>query len=263
MKNTLLLCIAMLALHHFSVRAQERPREFLSFEAGLNTLTAKINSLDNIRSDVSSPYDFDQASGSVTSLMSEQFFGLKYSNNFWKEDFGLTAGFRYTRNLSTAGKETYFSNASSFFYLLYKEEGLDTRYLKVKEIRQRISQVGIPLEFRYYPRHSERVRFYLFYGVQADMVIASTTELVFVNEGMEKYQASASAMIEEPEGMSLRCFAGIGFNFRNENTWNWGFEAGLPVVSLNTAHPGLNKATAGSGFQIYFQIPLKRSTHEN
>lgn len=258
MKSGLHCLLPVFFLFGLQAAAQERPTQFMSLEAGLNTLTAKLNNLDNIRADVSGYTTYETESGSVTSLMSDQYLGLKYSRNFWKDDFGLTAGIRFTRTLSTAGKNTYFSNASSFFYLLYDEEGLDTRFLKVQEIKQRITQIGIPLEFRYYPRHSERVRFYLFYGVQADLVIASQTELVFVNKAMDKYQARASAMIEEPEGSNIRCFAGIGFNFRNENRWNWGFEAGLPVVSVNTSHPGLNKATAGSGFQIYFQIPLNR-----
>jgi hypothetical protein len=244
------------------LQAQDRINTFLSLEGGMNTLSAKMNNTDYIRADIPNYYSYD-GSGTTTSLMTESYAGIKGVRYFWNDDIGFTAGIRYTKSMSTAGKNSYWGSNSEYFYFLFQENGLQTAYLKVSEIRQQSDYIGIPLEFRYLPRHSERVRFYMVYGMLANFRLSSKTNIVFVNEAMEKYENQAVKLIDEPASFQAWCFAGFGINFHNEHKLVWGLEANLPVLALTRSTTGLNKPTAGTGFQINFQLPLQFFNHEN
>jgi len=262
MKTLKLPGLIMFCMLAFGLQAQDRIHTFVSLEGGINTLSAKMNNTDIIRADIPNYYSFD-GSGTTTSQMTESYAGLKGVRYFWDDDIGFTAGIRYIKNTSTAGKNSYWASNSEYFYFLFQEDGLQTEYLKVSEIRQQSEYIGIPVEFRYLPRHSERVRFYMVYGMLANFRLSSKTNFIFVNDAMEKYEHQAAKLMDDPPAIQAWCYAGFGLNFMNERKLVWGFEANLPVLALTRSTTGLNKPTAGTGFQINFQLPLQFFNHEN
>jgi len=217
-----------------------------------------MSDMDFIRGDVPSyPTGSYYSTNNLTSLMYNSFIGIKSECFSLNNKFGFSGGIRYTRTNSSVGKNDYWSNSVDYFYLLYSQEGVNTEYLKVKEIIQKSDYVGIPLEIRYFPFRPRLFRLYFKLGAEIGFRLQSHTDVVFQDDAMEPYQNDVSAMVGKPGSISSSVSGSAGMSLGRASKPVVSFEICLPAIFITSKSSGLVSPISGGGFQLNFQIPLK------
>jgi hypothetical protein len=239
--------------------SQETPKvkqQFVGIEAGAFFISADITNMDYIRGDMPS-YPFDNSSHNLTSLMDKVYFGIKTECFSLNDKWGVQAGLRYSQTSSSVGKNSYWGNSTNYFYVLYRQDGINTEYLKVKELKQKSGYIGIPVEVRYFPSQPHLFRLYFKVGAEVGYLIHSKTDVVFYNDAMATYQDDIRALVDKPDGFSASGFGAVGFRIGRESNQLVNIEVCFPAFFTSSASPGLLSPTTGGGFQFNFQIPIK------
>ncbi|MBK9356853.1 MAG: hypothetical protein IPN08_05615 [Bacteroidales bacterium] len=150
MKIRLFLGILLLPVLSLSSGAQTPLQKYLGVEAGIIFISAKMPEIDFIRGDIPA-YPGGYSSTYLKSYMNKGYTGIKGEVLSRNNKFGFSAGLRYIQMNSSVGRNTYWTGNTNYFYLMYRQDGVNTEYLKVKELDQRTSYLGIPLEARFSP----------------------------------------------------------------------------------------------------------------
>jgi hypothetical protein len=212
--------------------------------------------MERIRAEISS-YSAGVSNNNLTSLMNEQFIGIKSEYFSLNDKIGFSGGLRYTRTNSSIGKNNYWLNGNDYFYLLYREEGVTTEYLKIKEISQNTDYIGIPVEVRYFPFRPHLFRFYFKAGANLNYRLNTKTDVVFKDAAMEPYQNEVTALLQEPASFSSSIYGSAGVRIGRASKPALSFEICLPSLSLTSESTGLVNPIFGGGFQLNYQLPLK------
>jgi hypothetical protein len=236
--------------------AQETRQKFLGIEAGMNLIAGEMTNMDYVRGEIPF-YSEGSSTNNLTSLMYTSFFGIKSEAYSLNNKFGLLAGVRYTRVVSSVGKNSYWSNSTNYFYLLYLQEGTNTEYLKVKEIKQSSNYLGIPVEIRFSPFKPRLIRPYFKLGAEISFRLNSRTDVLFFDDAMEPYQKDVAVLVGEPRSVSSTVYGSGGIRLGREFKPNISFEICLPAIYLTGESSGLVNPISGGGFQLNVQIPIK------
>ncbi|MEI6747702.1 MAG: hypothetical protein ACOYMF_08910 [Bacteroidales bacterium] len=234
--------------------AQETRQKFYGIDAGMTLIAAPMSGMDYVRRDVPD-YLTGNDANSITSLMYKSSVGIGSEYFSLNSKFGFSGGVRYTRNISSIGKNDYWSNSTSYFYLLYRQEGINTEYLKVKEISQISDYIGIPIEIRYFPFDPQLFRVYFKLGAEISYCVHYKTDVVFYDKAMDPFQKGVSSLAGKPESFSSSAYGAAGFRFGKESKPSVSFEICLPSVFLTSESSGLVNPIFGFGFQLNFQLP--------
>jgi hypothetical protein len=160
---------------------------------------------------------------------------------------------------SSLGKESYWSNSSDFFYLLFSQEGTKTEYMKVKEIDQVTGYIGIPLELKIYPYIKERkTNIYVYYKIGSDFNfrIHSRTSAVFSNDAMEQYEDAIGDVVEKPWSFYSSVHLGIGFRIGKHEKPGVNIEFLYPAAIWGQDKQGLVNPEGGGGVQVNVRLPF-------
>lgn len=249
---TYFLCI------HLSITfSQEFKLQNIGFDWGLIFLDNKIYDPGHIRGDVSAS-DEDHASTSILSFSFRYSTGIKTEFYFLNNMFGFSPGIRYSRTYDIAGKWGLFTEGQNFFYWLYREEGVNTEYMRVKRIYQRSDYLGIPVEIRFFPaRRPHRMQFYLKLGAEVDFRLQTQTNIVFRDERMHSYEEEVASQVGKPGHVGFSMYQCFGFRIGSDANSTFSIEAVLPGFNLTSRTSGLLKTFYGGGIQFHLQIPIQ------
>jgi hypothetical protein len=257
MKNKLKFLLIGLCFYTWTVSAQEAKQMFLGVEAGMTFMSCKMKNVNYVRAEMPVyPMDY-YSSSSVYSMMYNSFVGLKPEFFLKNDKFGIAAGLRYTRTNASIGKDQYPATSTNFFYLLYRQDGINTEYLKVKEIIQASDCIGIPLEIRYFVYKPRLFRLYFKLGAEANFRLRTKTDVVFFDNAMEPYEDEVTGIVGQPELFSASIYGSVGLRIGKNSKPSVSIELCAPVIALNPESSSMVSPIAGGGFQVNIQLPYK------
>lgn len=247
---TLLLCIAGRGM------SQEARQKYLDVETGLDFLSSNLLFKDNIRGEMPQYYSMDESGRHVSNVYFKDYLGVKAEIFSLNQKLSFSAGLRYTRGHSYLGKNTY-SSSSTFFYLLYRQDGTTTEYLKVRDISQKSDYAGIPLEFRFFAFPLEPFLFYLKAGVEFDFRMQTRTDVKFYDSAMNSYRSDISNLVGTPRSFTSSLYGMVGISWGKPFKPTINIEVSLPTVFLTPETSGLVNPEAGTGIRLTILVPFK------
>ena len=248
--------LIILILKAGTLIGQEERLKFIGIETGMEFQSCNIPEYDFIRADIPN-YGYGNASNNLAGYYDEMYAGIKTEIRNKTNRFGLLTGIRYTKASSSLGKYNTWASSSDFFYLLNKQEGVNTEYLKVKEINQTSDYLGIPIELRYMLSKKRLFRVFFKVATEINYRINTKYDIVFYNDEMESYSNDVISKFKEPNNFLSEFNLGAGLRIGRDNKINFNIEAALPSVSLTNHSSSLVKTNAGGGFQINILMPIK------
>jgi hypothetical protein len=257
MKIKIVFLIFFLSYYTGFSLAQETRLKYIGIEGGLISIVSEISKMDYIRGSMPSYY-MGYSTNSLTSLSYKYSTGIKFEIFSLSDRFGLLGGIRFSHLNSSIGKRDYWTGNTNYFYWLYRQDGINTEYLTVKEVNQKSDYIGIPIEIRYFTARRPRLfRLYIKLGFEINYLLKSETGIVFNNPAMNSYEKDLTAMVEQPGKISSSIYGGGGFKIGRDQKPSVSFEACIPYLFLTSRSSGLLHPLFGSGFQLNFQIPIK------
>ena len=240
-----------------SVFAQDGNTRYIGMESGINVIFTELPEYDFIRGDMDD-YGGGVHANELTGYCSSWYAGVKTESRSKNKHFGFTSGIHFTRLSSNLTGSSYYSSNADIFYLLLREHGTTTEYLKVKEVTESSNYIGIPLEIRYIPYHEDMFGFYLKAGSSFNYRLSSTHDVEFYNDEMSKYKNDVVAKFEEPVNLFSNLYFGAGLIIGNEDKPHVGIEGVAPTFVFSRRVSGIVDPIAGIGFQVHVYVPLNQ-----
>jgi hypothetical protein len=182
--------------------------------------------------------------------MRKTYVGAKIEKRTANDRFGISTGLRFTRLYSGIKK----SGTPEFFYVLLRETGTTTEFLRVKELRETSAYLGIPLELRFFPYDKKWLRLFLFAGSEWSYRLKSKTNVVFFNAEMDIHQSTLREILGRSESWYAAGYIGAGFTIGKEKP-RFSLAVTGPLFITNTVST-LNKPFTGGGFKVQYHIPF-------
>lgn len=233
-------------------------------EIGVITLTTQMNETDYIRGEVSAyqgygGYNGYAPSSTVYSTTLRTFYGFK-AELYATDKFIVSGGLRYINNESHSGDDRSSPGNSSYFYWLWKTDGINTDYLRVEDYTQNTSYIGIPIELKLNMVEMNCCRWYLKAGTELSLMMANNIDLDFHDESMEVHEDELVKMVNDPRPFNAALYAAGGLTLGKKYLMN--LEVLLPFGMLYPENDALLSPIVGTGFRIDFMIPLKYKSNE-
>jgi hypothetical protein len=244
------------SIHGFSQNTRLR---YIGVESGMNFIESEMTDIDAIRGNIPN-YSMGFSTGSLTSLSYIWFAGVKSEIFSLNDRFGLQGGIRYSQISNSIGKDEYWGSSTNYFYWLFRQDGTETEFLKIKEISQKSGYLGVPVELRYFV--SKRPHVFQLYGklgAVLDFRVNSHTNVLFKDPAMEIYEKNISDQVKQPGAVSFAMYVGSGFKIGTDQKPSVSLEACFPYFILTSHTSGMLQPLFGGGFQLTFQVPIKSS----
>ncbi|HEY4788410.1 MAG TPA: hypothetical protein VIH57_20300 [Bacteroidales bacterium] len=232
----------------------------LGIEAGIDLLYSNLTAFgDNIRGDVPNYYyNSETDTRNLSILFYKKYFGLRTEVYTKNNRFGFSAGLRFTNMHGSVGKNTYWGSTADFFYLLFRQQGNTTEYLKIKTIDQSSNYIGIPLEMRLFWREMWNGQLYFKIGGEFNYKLSTRTDIRFYDDAMKTFHGAVSDMIGQPRSFCSLLYSAVGIKYGKLSKVNADLELSLPTIFLTQETSGLTNPQAGSGIKLVVQIPIKK-----
>jgi hypothetical protein len=257
LRSRWLVPVAILFLASGNSFSQNTRLKYLGVESGMNFIESELPDMSSIRGDIPN-YSYGYSSSSLTTLSSIWFAGVKSEIFSLNDRFGLLGGLRFSQLINSIGKDKYMGSSTNYFYWLFRQEGTETEFLKIKEIRQKTEYLGIPVEVKYFVSKRPRVfQLYAKIGAVLDFRINTQTSVSFDNPAMELYESDISDQIKQPGPVNFTMYLGSGFRIGTDQKPSVSLEACFPYFVLNSQSSGMLHPLFGGGFQVNFQVPIK------
>jgi hypothetical protein len=258
MKAKYLIFLVIISLISLKARGQDENHRFIFLEGSFNGIGCDTPDKDYIRpvNDQSSGYYSDQ----IKALMEMNFVGVRYEYRVLKNRLGLSAGLRYSRLVSSIGRDSYLSSGPDYFYMKYKQTALETDFAKVCEINQKGDYLGIPVEFRVYPKYIGKI-FTLFFkaGASYNFKIRSKSDIEFFSPSMVQYKGEVLKVIEKPSPNFTTFHIGFGMKLGRSEKPGIAIETYTPLGVKFPKGSYLVKPLSGSGIQLTLSLPLSNT----
>ncbi len=253
------ISILFLALAFFgsnTVSGQEIRHKYLGVEGGMDFQGVNVPDYDFIRGEISYYPEYYGSSSQLQGSYQKWYLGAKTEIRSKSNRFGLFAGLRFSRVNSSLGKNQYWSDNSEFFYLLYKQEGTTTEYLRIREINRASNYIGIPLEVRFFPYRPRLFRLYFKAATELSYRISTSTEVVFDDSAMDQFQKDVLNKFDGPGNFYSSFSIAAGIKIGRDDKPNINLEAVLPSFVLTNKSSGLVNTISGGGLQLNVQFPF-------
>jgi hypothetical protein len=221
---------------------------FIILETGIDNIVCEPAEKNYIRDD-NSPGNSIFAPR-IVSEMRKVYVGAKIEKRTANDRFGFTTGLRFTRLYSEIKK----SGVPEFFYVLFRETGTTTEFLRVRELQETSAYFGIPLEVRFFPYGKKRFRLFLFAGSEWSYRLKGKTDVVFFNAEMDIHQTALREILGRSDSWYASGYIGAGFTIGKEKP-RFSLGVTAPVFITNTASV-LNEPVTGGGFNVQYHIPF-------
>ena len=237
--------------------AQENRQKYVGVETGITFIQGDMSDMDNVRGDIPDYYG-GYSTSNLTSLSYKSFVGIKSEIFSLNDRFGLLVGLRYSNVNSSVGKKSYWNSNTNYFYWLSNTDGVNTEFLKVKEITQKSDYIGVPVEIRFFPAKRPRIaRFYFKLGAELNYLIQTQKDVVFYDDAMNPYKNEVTAKIAKPKSFYGSIYCGYGLRIGKDLKPSVSIEVCMPYLFLTSKSYGLLNPIVGSGFQLNVQVPIK------
>lgn len=253
MKKGIILLLIFIPVLNI-VWGQEEKRKYLSLEIGIDGIGCAAPDKDYIRA--VSDQNYDYYSDQIKSLMTINYIGFKYEYRLMNNLFGLSSGIRYSRMVTSIGRDSYLSSDPNYFYVNYNQSELTTEYAKVLEIIQKGDYLGVPLEVRLYPKKYHFLKFYYKAGCSFNFKIHSKSDISFFNESMEQYQADVIKVVEKASPNYTTFHFGVGLKIGKSEKPGISIETYTPIGIRFPKGTYFVDPLAGSGIQLSLNVPL-------
>ena len=193
----------------------------------------------------------------ITTLAQNFYFGVKPEFIFADGQLSVASGLRFLSMNCTLDNNSRFG----FFFLRYSEDGVATRYARVRSIHEHHHFIGVPLEVRWRPFRFSNPQFNLHLTVGADayLKLASDIEIDFVNEFMQDSQQTILDYVgAETNNFLSRAFFGFGASYSFRNRTALTMDVLFPFFLTENSFTLINTPQNNAAFQLSFQIPLSR-----
>ncbi|GHV72350.1 hypothetical protein FACS1894201_01030 [Bacteroidia bacterium] len=189
-----------------TIRAEDNERTNnlkVGVEFGFTTFWGEAIRPDRAR--LSTP-NFWELVGFSTPSVDISYIGAKTEYFLWNNRIGIGAGVRFSTYNST-----FSSNEGSFLWLL-KEDGLTTDYVRIIDITQKSSYIGVPLEFRFFPNnHDWFVQYYLKLGVVFNYRLSISNSVTFLFSAMDPHAETVKSQLGDyPPNFNAYLYPVIG-----------------------------------------------------
>jgi hypothetical protein len=244
--------------HYLAITFAQEPRlKYIGVEAGMTFIRSEMSDKEHVRAEMPSYY-MTYSANSIVSWSVKSFAGIKFEIFSMNDRFGLLGGIRFSHLNNSIGKNHYWINTTDYFYWLYREDEINTEYLKINEIYQTANYIGIPLEIRFFTEKRPRIfQIYFKVGIEVNYLLSTKTGIVFINPAMETYEKEVIDMLEQPGRISAAIYGGGGFKIGKDQKPSVSIEACMPYFDLTPKSSGIVKPIFGGGFQLNFQVPIK------
>jgi len=255
----------LILMFGFEVQAQKEknvieiniPRWRVGVEAGVDVPFGSVNKPSQIRENRSyyPNNDYDYYCGLVLdrTLSHVFYFGAKAEYMLHKR-WTVTSGLRLSINKSTL--------TSDRDYFLWKIEETETsaNYIKIKNLSQSNYYLGLPIEFKFFPRQKDySVRQYFIFGTSFNLLASSNNNIDFDNERMEKYSTDIKAQMGTPNVFFSTIYAGVGLKFGKMNHPFGSIEVIAPMIRISgNSKSFVNMEPVGFSFRTILQIPVAK-----
>ncbi|MCF8370874.1 MAG: hypothetical protein K9H64_04575 [Bacteroidales bacterium] len=255
-----IICILLLGLllsKARSLHGQEDRVRFIGVESGIDFQICESTEYDFIRGDVDvSMYGLNDGANNLTLSLQNWYIGTKAEIRTKNNRFGLSTGVRFSQITSSMSKSTGWSGTADFFYILNKQEGTSTEYLRVKEINQVSNYLGIPVEIKFYPTKPYFVRFFIKGAALISGRLNTSNNVVFYSDEMNPYQNDVINKFDEPKFFLGMVHGSVGIKFGHEDNINLSLEAATPSIIFTENSSSLLKPMFGGGLQLNILIPF-------
>lgn len=240
-----------------AVKGQEENLKFLGIESGATYHPTESVHYDFIRGNVDvSTFGIGDNNNSLSMDFQKWYVGAKTEFRFKENKIGLLCGVRFSEVNSSLSKSTSYSSNLNFFYLLNKQEGTTTEFLKIKTINQNSTYIGVPVEFKLFLSNIAQIRFYVKVAAEFSYRLKTNTNVMFYNPEMEPFEPEVAGKFDAPADFFLSVYGAGGIQFGNESKFNITVEAIPASFFLNDNVSGLVDPTSGGGFQISVHLPF-------
>jgi hypothetical protein len=224
--------------------------KFIVLETGVNFIVVDPKESDYIRGDIPT-YDVDgHLSRALRNRMSVFYVGAKVEMKTKNDMFRFSTGLRFSQITSSITK----SRTPDYFYFLYKQDGLNTEYLRISELKQTSSYVGVPVEVRMFPFKPRLFRIYFMAGGEIGYQIATKNHIAFHDQNMNSYGDDVSDFFGKPNKLYSSLYIGAGAMLSKEGLPRMGFGINIPFV--NEGSSTLFLPIGGGGVRVQVQIPF-------
>jgi hypothetical protein len=252
MKNTLLFPLLSVALTIVTeIHAQTETKISVGIENGVNLYSSELSDGNSIRKDFvwsSERYPSDN----IRTIASSFYLGAKAEALFF-DKIGLSGGLRISMLHSEVSTPLF--SGSDFFYYLFRESGTTTEYLKIHEMEQVSTYVGVPLAFRFFPYKASFLRLYFKAEGDVSLRLASSNHVSFCDENMDKYRHDVFKSLKSPSAVYSNVGCGIGLRFGKEIRPKVNVEL-LYISSVYNHNSSLVSLKEGVNLQVCVQIPV-------
>lgn len=178
-----------------------------------------------------------------------------YYNNIISVTYvSLKPEFQFSERFSIASglRLSFYKDAlnANYDYFLWQIKGdiNNTNYIKIDNIEQRVYKLGIPLEFRLYPRRRDHfVRQYFLVGALFDFATFTNTKISTYNEFSDRYKDDVKETIPRPNNFSSYYYAGIGLKIGKAGYPSANFEVLFPMISFGEYMISSFSKSSGTG----------------
>lgn len=254
MKKRIILLLIFIPVINI-IWGQEEKHKYLSLEIGIDGIGCAAPDKDYIRAVNDQNYNY--YSNQIKSLMTISYIGFKYEYRLMSNLFGLSSGIRYSRMVTSIGRNSYLSSDPDYFYVNYSQSEMTTEYAKVLEINQKGDYLGIPLELRLlYPKKNHFLKFYYKAGCSFNFKIHSVSDISFFNKSMEQYQSDVIKVLENASPNYTTFHVGAGVKIGKSEKPGISIETYMPICIKFPKGIYFVDPLAGSGIQLLFNVPL-------
>jgi hypothetical protein len=238
-------------------RIYEFPRLRIGFEAGFENFFGSNIKPSAIREQQSHYHHSDDYYYDCGYLYNEPaftryYFGVKpeYSLN---HNFAVAAGLRFS-----FGDNALVSDRNNFLWVISNSETA-SNMVRIKDINQKVYNIGIPLELKIYPNKSDIfARLYGKVGAVFNFAFAQDVSVSFADKSMNKYLPEIESHFEKPSLFNGQFILGFGMKFGRMKQPFGNIEMIIPIqfsakTRLNSLFE-MNDAV-GIGVQTTLYIP--------
>lgn len=254
MKHLRVSLVIMTLVSTLLLEAQETKNILWSFNFGYKGMNPTLNENWPIRQDVGRYYEYGSSS-SVNVTSSFNYFGVSPEFILPNKKFSISSGLRYMTLNSEAVKRDY--DRGGFFFLRMKSNELVTDYARVQAIREEISYLGVPLEFKYTPFSFVNIAFYVKLSGELAYQLNAETNIEFKQKEMEAYHDEVLhdlAIDVNPLYGSI--YASVGTRIRLSDKLFVSMDMFFPSFKMTTGNSSLVDMNSVSGVQFSIDFPL-------
>lgn len=255
---TFFISLAILLLTVTRLFAQDTKRLRMGVDFGASTYFSDMRENSAIRA-TTSAFIFDNSNNRDIETGSQRYYtGVKFefvSANGYRS---IITGIRYTQIISNLERDDFwFDNAKSIFYVLYKQDGVNSYYAKATKVSQRGEYVGVPVELRLFANRERFCRFFVKLGVDFNFRVGYKNHVRFLTPTMNTSESDVASALGEPAKFLSAFSPAVGLKFGHDDKMNVNLEINAPAFILSNRSSTLVTSKMGTGIQLYMSFPLK------